>query len=40
MPSSWFEPLRDRAVHQTEAAAESRAALADEAPSAISMRIV
>jgi len=35
MPSSWFEPLRDRAVHQTEAAAESRAALADAAAAAV-----
>ncbi|HEY7541569.1 MAG TPA: squalene--hopene cyclase, partial [Methylomirabilota bacterium] len=35
MPSSWFEPLEARAVHQTEAAAESRAALADAAAAAV-----
>ena len=36
MPSSWFEPLRARAAHQTEAVAESRAALAEAAAVAAS----
>jgi hypothetical protein len=36
MPSSWFEPLQARASYQSEAASESRAALAEAAALACS----
>jgi squalene-hopene/tetraprenyl-beta-curcumene cyclase len=35
MPSSWFEPLQARAVHQVEAATESHTALAEAAAAAV-----